>query len=143
MRIGEVARRAGLNASAIRYYEAQRLLPRSSRAGGRREFDPKTVDRLRLIVAAQQFGFRLTEIREMLQATDGKEPAGGWRPWVQSKVQEIDANMRQMSRARKLLVKSLECACPDLVTCSKSCEWTQSAGRSAPGARRSVRSGRV
>lgn len=123
MQIGDVARLSGLNSSAIRYYETQGLLPRSSRNSGRREFDVAIVNRLKLIAAAQKFGFRLTEIREMLKITDGKEPKGGWRSWVQLKVEEIDANMKQMKQARELLIRSLECACKDLETCGKTCEW--------------------
>lgn len=123
MRIGEVARRAGMNASAIRYYEREGLLPTAARASGKREYDSRTVERLKLIAAAQQFGFRLNEIREMLQVTDGNKPRGGWRAWVQAKVQEIDANMAQMKRAQRLLVRSLECACEDLATCGRTCHW--------------------
>jgi MerR family redox-sensitive transcriptional activator SoxR len=134
MRIGDVARQSGLSTSAIRYYEAEGLLPQSSRTSGRREFDAKTVDRLQLIAAAQKFGFRLSEIREMLKVTDGKEPKGGWRSWVKSKVEEIDADMEQMRHARELLVRSLECACQDLATCGKTCEWIETAPSSTQAA---------
>lgn len=127
MRIGEVARRSGVNASAIRYYESAGLLPLPARSSGRREYDAHTVERLKLILAAQQFGFRLNEIREMLKVTDGNEPRGGWRAWVAAKVQEIEANMTQMKRARALLMRSLECACNDLPTCGKTCEWVNGA----------------
>ena len=129
MRIGEIARRTGLKISAIRFYEAEGLLPHPARTSGRREFDSRAVDRLQLIAAAQQLGFKLTEIREMLQVTDGKEPKGGWRSWIVAKVAEIDANMKRMTYARKLLVRSMECACRDLETCGKTCEWVETPKR--------------
>ena len=132
MRIGEVARRTGLKVSAIRFYEAEGLLPRPPRASGRRDFDAKTVERLQLIAAAQRYGFRLGEIREMLACAGEHAPAGGWRAWIAAKVREIDANLARMTYARRLLMKSLECECRDLETCGKTCEWIDTPKR-APG----------
>ena len=122
MRIGEVARRTGLKVTAIRFYEAEGLLPRAARIGGRREFDAKTVERLQLIAAAQEHGFRLSEIREMLDLAK-QSPAGGWRKWIAAKVAEIDSNLARMTYARRLLIRRLECECRDLETCGKTCNW--------------------
>ena len=129
MRIGEVARRTGLKVSAIRFYEAKGLLPRAARSGGMRMYDTRAVGRLQLIAAAQRYGFRLSEIREMLHVTDGKEPQGGWRQWITAKVAEIDANLARMTYARRLLMKTLECECRDLETCGKTCEWVETPKR--------------
>ena len=128
MQISEIARRSGVSASAIRYYESEGLMPAPARSGGRRDYDLRAVERLRLIAAAQRFGFRLQEIREMLEVTNGKEPRGGWRAWVQAKVQEIEVSMQQMQCAQELLVRSLQCACEDLITCGKKCDWAGNAG---------------
>lgn len=132
MRIGEVARRTGLKASAIRFYEAEGLLPCAPRASGRREFDARTIERLQLIAAAQRHGFRLGEIREMLALAGDQAPAGGWRAWIAAKVREIDANLARMNYARRLLIKSLECECRDLETCGKICNWIDTP-KGAPG----------
>lgn len=129
MRIGEVARRTGLKISAIRFYEAEGLLPRAPRCGGQRDFDAKTVDRLQLIAAAQRHGFRLGEIREMLALAGDQAPAGGWRAWIAAKVREIDANLARMNYARRLLIKSLACECRDLETCGKTCNWIETPQR--------------
>ena len=129
MRIGEVARRTGLKASAIRFYEAEGLLPCAPRASGRREFDARTIERLQLIAAAQRHGFRLGEIREMLALAGDQAPAGGWRDWIAAKVREIDANLARMNYARRLLIKSLECECRDLENCSKTCDWIETPRR--------------
>ena len=129
MRIGEAARRTGLKVSAIRFYDAQGLLPRTARVSGRREFDARAVQRLQLIAAAQAYGFRLAEIREMLAMTGDKAPAGGWRTWIINKVKEIDANLERMAYARRLLIRSLECECRDLETCGKVCDWVDTSQR--------------
>jgi len=123
MRIGEVARRTGLKISAIRFYEAKGLLPRAPRAGGQREFNAQTVDRLQLIAAAQRHGFRLNEIREMLTMTEQAGAGRGWRAWIEAKVTELDANMARMNYARRLLLRAMECECRDLETCGRKCGW--------------------
>jgi len=123
MRIGEVARRTGLKISAIRFYEAQGLLPPAARRSGQRDFDAQTIDRLQLIAAAQEHGFRLAEIREMLKITAKAGAGRGWRTWIEAKVAEIDANMSRMTYARRLLMRAMECECRDLETCGRKCGW--------------------
>ena len=67
--IGELARRAGLRPSALRYYEAEGLLEPSGRTdAGYRLYDPATAGTLRLIRRAQRLGFSLAEIRSLLSA---------------------------------------------------------------------------
>jgi MerR family redox-sensitive transcriptional activator SoxR len=61
--IGEVARRAGLRTSAIRYYEKIGLLPRAPRIGSQRRYDIDIVERLAVVRFAQYVGLRLTEIK--------------------------------------------------------------------------------
>jgi MerR family redox-sensitive transcriptional activator SoxR len=66
--IGEVARRAGVSASAIRYYERNELLPEAERVGGQRRFSEETVRRLGIIGAAKRAGFTLDEVGVTLDA---------------------------------------------------------------------------
>src|SRR5918992_1339605 len=66
--IGEVARRAGLQPSAIRYYEQIGLLPAPGRQSGRRRYDPAVLDRLTVIRVGQAAGLTLAEIRELVAA---------------------------------------------------------------------------
>ncbi len=61
--IGEVAERAGMSASRIRYYEARGLLPEPERAAGKRRYAEDVFPRLAIIDAAQRVGFTLEEIR--------------------------------------------------------------------------------
>ena len=63
MTIGEVARRAGMRASAIRFYEKSGLLPKATRAGGQRRYDQNILPRLALLSWAKECGFTLEQIR--------------------------------------------------------------------------------
>ena len=76
--IGEVARRAGLNTSAIRYYESRGVLPQPERESGRRRYTEETVQRLHVIEVAKRAGFTLDEARVLLAtAHDGTVSAQG------------------------------------------------------------------
>lgn len=67
MKIGELAERSGLAASAIRYYEQQGLLPKASRsANGYRVYSETSLERLHLIQIGQNLGFALDTIRGVL-----------------------------------------------------------------------------
>ena|ERR1700745_416392 len=69
MKIGELARRSGLNASRIRFYEAKGLLNEVSRkANGYREYSAETLTILDIIVGAQRTGFSLDEVKQLLPA---------------------------------------------------------------------------
>jgi MerR family transcriptional regulator, redox-sensitive transcriptional activator SoxR len=57
--IGELARRAGVAASALRYYEKAGLLPPIARASKRRQYDPKILGRIRIILLARDAGSSL------------------------------------------------------------------------------------
>src|ERR1700750_2930859 len=73
--IGEVARRAGLNTSAIRYYEACGVLPAPARENGRRRYTEDTVRRPPVIAIAKRVGFTLDEARVLLATADEDTPA--------------------------------------------------------------------
>ena len=67
MTIGELARQAGVGVQTVRYYERRRLLPEAPRrASGYRAFAPAALERLRFIRRAQELGFTLSEIAELL-----------------------------------------------------------------------------
>jgi DNA-binding transcriptional MerR regulator len=70
MAIGEVAQRARMSTSRIRYYEARGLLPEPERAAGKRRYGEEVFRRLAIIDAAQRVGFTLEEIRDMLGSRD-------------------------------------------------------------------------
>ena len=64
--IGEVARRAGIRTSALRYYDSIGLMPAPKRVSGRRRYDESTVQMLKVIQLAQQAGFTVAEIQTLI-----------------------------------------------------------------------------
>src|SRR5918997_4063167 len=74
MRIGEVAARAGVRVSLIRYYEEIGLLPEPERVSGQRRYDDTVLRRLTVIDVAQRAGLSLEEIRELVE--HGTDPVG-------------------------------------------------------------------
>src|SRR3989442_829672 len=71
--IGEIATRAGVRTSSIRYYESIGVLPEPERRNGQRRYGPEAVERLKVIAVAQQAGFSLSEIGELLASSDEGE----------------------------------------------------------------------
>ncbi len=116
--IGEVARRAGMRPSAIRYYESIGLLPEPERSSGRRRYPVEILRTLSIIVAAQRAGLSLGDIRELLAASAA---SGGvserLRIIVQRKLPEIDALIERARLVRGWLEAAAECRCPTLEDC--------------------------
>jgi MerR family mercuric resistance operon transcriptional regulator len=76
MRIGELAAEAAVNIQTLRYYERVGLLPKPGRrSSGYRAYDPHTVHRVRFIKRAQELGFTLAEIGELLALRERSENA--------------------------------------------------------------------
>lgn len=102
MRIGELAGQLGLNPRTIRYYESVGLLPDPERTGGNyRDYGTGDLERLRFIRAAQQFGLRLDEIREVLAfAERGEPPCGYVRDTLRRQVAAIDTRIAELQELR-------------------------------------------
>lgn len=120
MPIGEVARRAGLATSAIRYYEREGLLPRATRASGRRRYGPEVLERLMLIALAKRAGFTLQEVRILLGGMGGGPRATRrLATLAQHKLPEIDASIQRLQEVRRLLQAAARCECPTLSACMR------------------------
>ena len=108
LRIGEVAARTGVSIDTLRYYEKRRLLGRARRsAGGFRLFDNNAVERVLFIKQAQELGFSLVEIGELL-ATGGADECRKVRDLLRLKLGEIDERMASMRRFRRVLARHLK-----------------------------------
>lgn len=117
--IGELARRANVAASTIRYYERIGLLPPAPRVSGRRRYDARTVDQLAIIRLAQDVGFSLTEIDALLYGFPAQTPpAGRWQTFADGKIAELDAVIAQAQRRKAFLQAARECRCPTLNDCA-------------------------
>jgi len=99
--IDEVARRLGLRASAIRYYEERGLVQPASRHAGRRWYGPAAIRRLAIIQHWQQAGrMSLGEIADILAGPTGNR---GWAQVVAHRIETLGAQIEQMQMARDFL----------------------------------------
>jgi MerR family transcriptional regulator, redox-sensitive transcriptional activator SoxR len=118
MKIGELAKRTGLNASAIRYYETRGLLLAPYRAGGQRRYSDEAVYRVRLISFASAMGFALGEIKIFLSGLRDDAPVGPrWKRLARRKIEEVTRNIERELRLKSLLEHMLRCRCTSLRVC--------------------------
>jgi DNA-binding transcriptional MerR regulator len=109
MRIGELARRAGVNAKTIRFYgEIGLLAPRARTPAGYRLYDESTLSQLRAIRIAKEAGLRLEEIRELLPVVAGKEVrCAAVLPLLERKRGEVAGQIRRLVQLRDYLERSI------------------------------------
>jgi MerR family transcriptional regulator, redox-sensitive transcriptional activator SoxR len=118
--IGEVARRAGMRGSAIRYYEEAGLLEEPGRVGGKRRYEEGVLDRLALIAGAKRAGFTLGEIRTLLHGFPlGTGAAERWQALASEKLVEVEDAIVRLRRTRELLEEALRCGCASLDECAR------------------------
>jgi MerR family transcriptional regulator, redox-sensitive transcriptional activator SoxR len=125
--IGEIAQRAGLRASAVRYYERMGVLPPPRREGGRRVYDEVVLDRLALVRFAQQAGYTLAEVRELVRTSPDVPPAVRWRHRAMAKRAEIDALIGRAHAMRAALDRAADCRCRTLEECGRTAAACKSA----------------
>ena len=115
MSIGEVARKMGLRPSAIRYYEKLGLIAKAPRAGGRRQYDDRVIERLAMVRFAKHVGFSVAETKVLLGGVEGRPPTERWRKLAAEKVAQVDEFVSRAGSIRKLLSETLDFQCPKLV----------------------------
>jgi DNA-binding transcriptional MerR regulator len=114
MDIGEVARRTGLPASTLRYYEEKGLIRSAGRHGLRRLFDPGVIERLAVISLGRAAGFSLDEIARMF-APDGQLRID--RRMLTTKAEELDTTIRTLTAMRDGLRHAAVCRAPSHMEC--------------------------
>ena len=114
MDIAEVARRSGVRASALRYYEEKGLIASVGRDGLRRRFGPGVLDQLALISLGQAAGLSLDQIRTML-APDGRPRVD--RHLLAQKADEIDATVKRLRAVSRGLRHAAVCPAPNHAEC--------------------------
>lgn len=140
MDISDVARRTGLPASALRFYEEKGLITSLGRPGERRRFAPQVLDQLALIALGQSAGFTLEEIRAMF-APNGKPDID--RSMLAAKADELDATIRRLRAMSKGLRHAAACPAPSHAECPT---FQRLLGAAVPVSRkrgRAVRGGRA
>lgn len=118
--IGELARRAGLAPSAIRFYEQQGLMASQRSASGRRRYTRADLRRLAFIRAAQTLGLSLEEIRAALASLpEGRTPTkADWEQLSRGWKALLDARIAAMTRLRDRLGSCIGCGCLSLKSCA-------------------------
>ncbi len=105
LRIGEVAKQAGVGIETIRFYEREGIIadpPR--RESGYREYDPEIVTRLHFIKRAQELGFSLKEISELMALkVNPKQNCSGVKKRAEFKLLEIEKKIRDLKRMQAVL----------------------------------------
>ena len=108
MTIGEVAKRTGLRASAIRFYERAGLLPRPIRASGQRRYDGTILDRIAVLERAKSCGFTLAEIYVLFN--DQGSHSTKWQRLARRKIAELNAEAQRIAAMKGLLERGCRCA---------------------------------
>ena len=130
--ITEVAQRAGVPASTLRFYEEKGLIRSTGRRGLRRLFHPGVLERLALIALGRSAGFSLDEIRFMF-AADGRPRID--RRMLIAKADEIDRTIRKMTGMRDGLRHAAACPAKDHMECPTFRRLLRAAASGAIGAR--------
>ncbi len=112
--IAEVARRAGVRASTLRFYEEKGLIAATGRRGLRRQYDPGVLERLALIALGRTAGFSLDEIARMF-APDGQPRID--RRMLSDKADELDRRIRELGVLRDSLRHAAACPAPSHLEC--------------------------
>ncbi len=122
LRIGQVAKAAGVSVDTVRHYErigALRAAPRSE--AGYRLYSPESIDRVRLVRSAVQFGFSLKELAMFLGARDkGSPPCRAVRAAAQEIMDRVETQIAELLETREWMRATLG-------------EWDQRLARTAPG----------
>ena len=110
MKIGELAQQSGLNASRIRFYEAQGLIRQVERqANGYRRYPPQVLQTLNIIQCAQQAGFTLEELKLLLpDATTGEFNHDELVTSLGRKVEQIEAMQLHLAQSKAQLLEVIE-----------------------------------
>jgi MerR family redox-sensitive transcriptional activator SoxR len=120
--IGELAERSGVAPSALRYYEAQGLIPATRTSGNQRRYERSTLRRIAFIRSAQRVGLTLEEIAQaMASLPGGRAPTkSDWTRLSRSWRPRIDAQIERLERLRDRLDSCIGCGCLSLARCTLS-----------------------
>jgi|SRR5215472_11537371 len=126
MKIGTLARRTGLNASAIRYYERVGLLVAPHRSSGQRRYADEAMYRVLLIRFAREMGFTLAEVRVLLSGLRDDMPVGPrWRKLARRKIAEAERTIERARWLKTMFENLSRCRCRSLQVCVECLRLSQ------------------
>lgn len=113
LKIGQVAREAGVGVETVRFYEREGLLDQPARRdSGYRQYDDEAVSRLRFIRRAKDLGFTLKEVKELFELSrDPEATPADVRARAEAKVADIEERVRDLLRIQEAL-RGLVNSCP-------------------------------
>jgi len=112
--IGAIGTETGATVSAIRYYEERGMIQARTRVGGKRRFHPDTIGRVSFIRKAQEVGFTLSEIRQILD-----DDARGWPGVVDEKIADLAKRREKLDWMISLLSEIRDCGCEVVASCPR------------------------
>ncbi len=109
LRIGQLARQAGVTTDTLRYYERLGLIaPARRTAGGYRQYDPSAAQQVAFVHQAQALGLSLAEIREVVRmAAAGARPCAEVRAILQGHLRAVDGRIAALRSLRRTLARAL------------------------------------
>jgi DNA-binding transcriptional MerR regulator len=113
--IGELAGRAGVTTSALRYYEELGLLPAPARVAGQRRYPASAARVVGTILLYSDAGFTLAEQKILMAASRGA--SGEWEEVARRKLAELDAQIAKAQAAREAIRHGLRCPHEDIAQC--------------------------
>lgn len=134
--IGDISRRSGVPASALRYYESRGLIQSVRTSSGRRQYRRSALRRIAFIVFAQHVGFSLDEISSQLErlpadhiptCQDWQRLTGAWKAHVEQRIAELE-------KLKMGLTECIGCGCLSLKRC-QVLNPDDRRGRDGPGPR--------
>jgi DNA-binding transcriptional MerR regulator len=131
--ISEVARRSGVPASTLRFYEEKGLITSIGRRGLRRLFDARVVERLALLALGRASGFSLDEMATLF-AGNGKPRID--RQLLTTKADELDKTIKELTAMRDGLRHAVNCRAPSHMECPTFQRLLKAAASGKLGARR-------
>lgn len=118
--IGETARRSGVAASALRFYESRGLIFADRGSGNQRRYHRRMLRRIAIIRIAQTLGLSLGEIKQAFEALPG-ERAPTRRDWERLSARwggELDRRIAELQNLRGQLASCIGCGCLSLKNCA-------------------------
>lgn len=125
MDIAEVARRTGMPASKLRYYEDRGLIASVGRDGLRRRFDPEVLEQLALVSLGQAAGFTLDEIGQMFSPEKGLNID---RAMLAAKAEQVESTIKRLRAMRNGLRHAAVCPAPNHMACPSFRKLIKAAG---------------
>jgi len=119
MRIGELARRAGVAPSAVRYYERAGLLPPPARTNGRRVYAADALSRLAVVLHARAIGFSIAETRRLVGTFPTGAPSARWKALAAAKLDAMDALIGRARAMKSMLQLISSCRCKSWGECGE------------------------